>query len=623
MFNIQDELSKLPHKPGVYLMHDCDDNVIYVGKAINLYNRVRSYFRVSTKKTLKIQRMVSLIDHFEYIVVDSELEALVLENNLIKEYNPKYNTLLKDSKTYPYIKITLNEEYPRLLMVRKTAKDKAKYFGPYTSAKAVNDTIELLNSTYCLRSCNKRCEAGAVNDRPCLNYHMKRCLAPCQGNVDKEDYMNRVKLAADFCNGNDRTILKTLKERMDEASSSLDFENAIKYRDLYESAARIIERQKITDADEEDRDVLGIATDETDAVVQVFFIRNGKMIGREHHHIGETEGLTEREILTEFVKRYYTGTPFLPREIMLPFEIDESVIIEEWLTQIKGVKVKLIVPKIGGKEKFVELAGKNAGLVLLQDKEKIIREEKRTRGALLELEELTGLENINRVEAYDISNTNGFENVGSMVVFEGGKPVKGDYRKFKIKSVEGPNDYACLHEVLTRRFVHGFEERKRLAKENLEASYGSFARFPDLILMDGGRGQVNICKEVLDELKLNIPVCGMVKDDNHNTRGLYVEGVEIDINKSGEAFKLITRIQDEAHRFAIEYHKSLRNKASVHSILDDISGIGPARRKALMRSFDSIEEIKNASVERLMGVDSINQEAALNIYNFFHKDLNN
>ncbi len=621
MFNIEEELGKLPHKPGGYIMHDEKDNVIYVGKAVNLYNRVRSYFRASTKKTLKIQRMVSLIHHFEYIVVDSELEALVLENNLIKEYSPKYNTLLKDSKTYPYIKVSLNEDYPRIFMVRKTYKDKAKYYGPFTSAQAVNETISLLNATYGLKTCNKTVEEGKANGRPCLNYHMKRCIAPCRGCVSVEEYRNRVNLAMDFLNGNDKTIVRDLKAKMEEASERLDFEEAIKYRELLESAARIVERQKITDTDEGDRDIIGICADETDAVIQVFFMRGGKMIGREHHHIGEIEGAKKKEILTEFVKRYYTGTPFVPREIMLPFEIDESEIIAEWLSGIKGVKVKLLTPKVGTKERLVELACKNAETVLTRDKERLIIEEKTTRGAMEELCDILDLPDARRVEAFDISNTNGFENVGSMVVFEDGKPVKGDYRKFKIRSVEGPDDYACMHEVLSRRFLHGFNEREQLSAENMENSYGSFARFPDLLLMDGGKGQVNIAKQVLSELKLDIPVCGMVKDDNHNTRGLYVEGEEISIKRTSEAFKLITRIQDEAHRFAIEYHKSLRSKQQVHSVLDDIPGIGPARRKALMRSFDSIAEIKEASVERINAVDGITKEQAERVYAFFHTDM--
>ncbi|MBO7357228.1 MAG: excinuclease ABC subunit UvrC [Lachnospiraceae bacterium] len=621
MFNIPEELSKLPHKPGVYLMHDANDNIIYVGKAVNLFNRVRSYFRASTKKTIKIERMVSLIDHFEYIVVDSELEALVLENNLIKEYNPKYNTLLKDSKTYPYIKVSMGDDFPKISMVRRTGKDKSRYFGPYTSANAVNDTIELLNATYGLRSCNKKCAEGVEIDRPCLNFHMGRCMAPCRGNVSRDEYMKHVDQALDFLNGNDKSILKNLREKMEAASESLNFEDAIKYRELLENATRIIERQKITDSDEEDRDIIGISKDDEDAVVQVFFIRNGKMIGREHHHIPEIQGLTKKEILTEFVKRYYTGTPFVPREIMLPMEIDEEEAIAEWLSYVKGKKVKLLIPKIGQKEKLVELANKNASIVLNKDREKLILEEKRTKGAINELGDLLNMPGLSRVEAYDISNTNGFQNVGSMVVFEGGKPVKGDYRKFRIKTVSGPDDYACMHEVLTRRFTHGFEEQRKLSDENLEKDYGSFARFPDLILMDGGRGQVNIALKVLSELNINIPVCGMVKDDNHNTRGLYVDGKEIDIDKRSESFKLITRIQDEAHRFAIEYHKSLREKRQVHSVLEDIPGVGEKRRLALMRSFKSIDDIKKAEVTALAAVDGMNKASAEAVYNFFHTDF--
>lgn len=621
MFDIAEELSKLPHKPGVYLMHDKNDNIIYVGKAKILYNRVRSYFRAATKKTPKIQRMVSLIDHFEYIVVDSELEALVLENNLIKEYNPKYNTLLKDSKTYPHIKVTLNEEYPRLLSVRKTAKDKAKYYGPFTSNEAVTGILELLNATYGLRTCNRACKYGTSNDRPCLNYHMGRCLAPCTGTVSPEEYRERIDKAMDFLNGNDKSIVSLLKSKMEAASERMNFEEAIKYRELLQSAAKIIERQKITDSDEEDRDIIGIACDKQDSVIQVFFIRNGKMIGREHHHIGDTEGQEPAEILSEFIQRYYTGTPYIPKEVMLPFEIEDVSTIEEWLSYVKGRRVKVLIPKIGDKEKLVELANKNASLVLIQDKEKILQEEKRTKGAMQELGALLGMDNLHRVEAYDISNTNGFENVGSMVVFEDGRPVKGDYRRFKIKTVAGPDDYACMYEVISRRFIHGFEEKKRLDAENLENTYGSFARFPDLILMDGGRGQVNIAKRVLEELKINIPVCGMVKDDTHSTRGLYVDGVEIDINKHSEAFKLITRVQDEAHRFAIEYHKSLRAKSQVHSVLDDIEGIGPKRRLALMRSFDSIEAIKSASLEQLKEVEGISEAQAEVIWKFFHRDF--
>lgn len=618
MFDVKSELDKLPKQPGVYLMHDEKDNIIYVGKAVNLYNRVRSYFRAGVKHTPKINKMISLIDHFEYIVVDSDLEAFVLENNLIKEHNPKYNTLLKDSKTYPYIKVTLNEDYPRIIKVRTSTRDKARYFGPYTSEFSVGKIIELLNATYSLRTCNKKVCEGVENDRPCLNYHMNRCLAPCSGNVSKEEYRKNVEAAIDFLNGNDKSLIKDLKTKMQEASERMDYEEAMRYRDILESADFIIQKQKISNSDEMDRDVVAIATDEDDAVVQVFFVRNGKMIGREHYHIGEITGMPEREILSEFLKRYYSGTPFIPKEIMLPFEIEDGEMMEEWLSSLKGTKCKLMVPKMGTKERLVELAKNNALIVLRQDKEKIVNEEKRTTGAFNELKELLQLPEITRVEAFDISNTNGFENVGSMVVFENGKALKSDYRKFKIRSVSGPDDYACMYEVLSRRFMHGFEERKKLETLDIEAKFGGFSKFPDLILMDGGRGQVNIACKVLKELELSIPVCGMVKDDHHRTRGLYVDGKEIDIDTHSEAFKLITRVQDEAHRFAIEFHKSLRSNKQVKSLLDEIEGIGPKRKRILMGAFESIEDIKNASIEDLKVIEDIPEGVAKSIYNFFH-----
>ena len=621
MFNIKEELDKLPKQPGVYLMHDKEDNIIYVGKAVNLFNRVRSYFRIMNNRTPKIERMISQIDHFEYIVVDSELEALVLENNLIKEYNPKYNTLLKDSKTYPYIRVSVNEKYPRITMVRRVGKDKAKYYGPYTSAQAVGDIIELLNATYMLRTCNKKVEFGISTDRPCLNYHMKRCIAPCTGLVTVEEYKKNVDLALDFLNGNDKTLIKDLKAKMEAASEAMDFEEAIRYRELIESANRIIERQKITDNGFEDRDIIGEAHDEKDAVIQVFFVRNGRMIGREHHFVHEIEGMESPEIVKEFIQRYYTGTPYIPSTLMLQTEIDESDIIEKWLSKLRGGSCRIVNPKIGQKEKLVELAAQNAQLVLTQDKERILAEERKTKGALKELSDLLEMEGLNRLEAFDISNTNGFENVGSMVVFEGGKPVKGDYRKFKIRSVEGPDDYSCMYEVLSRRFIHGFEDKKKMSEGALDDRYGSFSRFPDLILMDGGRGQVNVCLRVLKELNISIPVCGMVKDDNHRTRGLYVDGVEIPIDKHSEGFKLITRVQDEAHRFAIEYHKSLREKKQTHSVFEDIPGVGPKRRRALMAAFESVEDIKNASLEEIAEKTDIPTNVASEIYKYFHPSL--
>ena len=619
MFDIQEELKKLPDKPGVYIMHGLSDEIIYVGKAVILRNRVRSYFRESTVKSPKIQKMVTQITRFEYIVTDSELEALVLENNLIKEHNPKYNTMLKDDKTYPYIKVTLGEEYPRVMFSREMKKDKSRYFGPYTSMGAVKDVVELINKLYGLRTCRKNLPRDFGKDRPCLQYHMKQCMAPCTGNVPKEEYRQQVQKALDFLNGEYTAELKRLKEKMTEASDNLEFEEAIRYRDLYASVKRISERQKITDSDGEDKDIIAMAKDEEDAIVQVFFVRGGKLIGREHFYMTNVSECQNAEILSDFVKQYYSGTPFIPRELLLQEEIEDKETIENYVSMKRGGKVKISIPKKGKKEKLVELAAENAALVLSKDREKIKREEGRTIGAVKEIGKWLELPDIVRMEAFDISNTNGFENVGSMVVYEKGKPKRSDYRKFKIKTVAGPDDYACMHEVLTRRFLHGIEESKELEDKNMQTEFGSFTKFPDLILMDGGRGQVNIALQVLEELKLNIPVCGMVKDDNHRTRGLYYNNVEIPVDTNSEGFKLITRIQDEAHRFAIEYHRSLRSKKQVDSVLDKIPGVGPARRKALMRHFKSIEEIKNATVEMLCEIPEIPQSAAEEIYAFFRK----
>lgn len=618
MFDIEEELKKLPKEPGVYIMRDAKDTILYVGKAINLHNRVRSYFRDHIGRGPAIDKMVSLIARFEYIVTDSELEALVLENNLIKENSPKYNTLLKDDKTYPYIKVTLGEEYPRILFSRTMKKDRSKYFGPYTSAAAVKDTIELLNKLYCLRTCNRSLPRDIGLERPCLNHHIKQCLAPCQGYVSKEQYREQVDQALEFLGGNYNMILKDLESKMKAAAETLDFEAAAGYRDLYNSVKSVSQKQKITDSVGEDKDVIALYQDETEAVVQVFFVRDGKLIGREHYYMTHVIENDKPGILENFVKQFYAGTPFIPRELMLQYEIGDSELIEKWLTERKGARVYLRVPKIGSKEKLVELAAQNAKHILEQDRERLKREEGRTIGAVKEIAGLLGLRGIERMEAFDISNINGFENVGSMIVFEKGKPKPSDYRKFRIKTVSGPDDYACMREVLTRRFRHGMEETKELEVKNLDREYGSFTKFPDLLMMDGGRGQVNIALSVLEELDIHIPVCGMVKDDNHRTRGLYFNNVELPIDTHSEGFKLITRVQDEAHRFAIEYHRSLRSKSQVKSVLDDIPGVGPARRKALMRHFKSIEEIKNASVEELAALPELNQRAAEGIYQFFH-----
>ena len=619
MFNVEEELKKLPRKPGVYIMRDDKDVILYVGKAINLHNRVRSYFRENIGRGPAIDQMVSLIARFEYIVTDSELEALVLENNLIKENSPKYNTLLKDDKTYPYIKVTVGEDYPRILFSRTMKKDKSRYFGPYTSAAAVKDTIELLNKLYQLRTCNRVLPRDIGIERPCLNYHIKQCLAPCQGYVSKEEYRQQVAGALEFLNGNYSPILKDLEEKMKKAAEAMEFEDAARYRDMLSSVRQVSQKQKITEGVGEDKDILALYQDETEAVVQVFFVRDGKLIGREHYYMTHVPENNKPAILQDFVKQFYAGTPFIPRELMLQYEIEDAELIEKWLSERKGSRVYLKVPKIGSKEKLVELAAQNAKLVLSQDREKLKREEGRTIGAVKEISDLLQLPltGTARMEAYDISNINGFENVGSMVVYEKGKPKRSDYRKFKIKSVSGPDDYACMREVLTRRFRHGMEESRELEEQEMDQEYGSFTKFPDLILMDGGRGQVNIALSVLEELGIDIPVCGMVKDDNHRTRGLYYHNIELPIDTHSEGFKLITRIQDEAHRFAIEYHRSLRSKTQVKSVLDDIPGVGPARRKALMRHFKSLEEIRQATVEELMEIPEMNERTAQEIVAFF------
>lgn len=619
MFNFEEELKKLPHKPGVYIMRDEDDVILYVGKAIDLHNRVRSYFRENIGRGPMIDKMVTLIARFEYIVTDSELEALVLENNLIKEHSPKYNTLLKDDKTYPYIKVTVGEPYPRILFSRLMKKDKSRYFGPYTSAAAVKDTIELLNKLYKLRTCNRSLPKEIGNDRPCLNYHIKQCTAPCQEYVSQEQYLAQVAGALEFLNGNYNPILRDLEEKMKDAAERLDFEEAAGFRDLHASVKMVSQKQKITDSAGEDKDIIALYKDENEAVVQVFFVRDGRLIGREHYYMTHVSESAKPQILEDFVKQFYAGTPFIPRELMVQFEIGDVGLIEKWLSERKGGRVYIRVPKIGQKEKLVELAAQNAKLVLDQDREKLKREEGRTIGAAREIAALLGLPQVNRMEAYDISNINGFENVGSMVVYEKGRPKRSDYRKFRIKTVSGPDDYACMREVLTRRFIHGMEESRELEEKQMDREYGSFTKFPDLLMMDGGRGQVNIALSVLKELHIDIPVCGMVKDDNHRTRGLYFNNVELPIDTRSEGFKLITRVQDEAHRFAIEYHRSLRSKTQVKSTLDGIPGIGPARRKALMRHFKSIEEIKAADVETLMEAPEIPKHVAEDIYWFFRK----
>ncbi|MCR4739097.1 MAG: excinuclease ABC subunit UvrC [Lachnospiraceae bacterium] len=634
-FNIEEELKKLPDNPGVYIMHDEDDVIIYVGKAVVLKNRVRSYFRESTSKTAKIRQMVEHISWFEYVVTGSELEALVLENNLIKEHQPKYNTLLKDDKTYPYIKVSVNEDYPRIYMTRQVKKDNARYFGPFTSANAVKDTIELLQKLYGIRPCGKKISANAsskgggdmgdeASGNPgdprgtCLYYHMGRCKAPCIGAVTKEEYRDMLRGALDFLNGNFRPLINDLKERMQSASEALDYEKAIEYRNLLNSVSQVTQKQRITDSASDDKDIIAMAREADSVIIQVFYVRGGKIIGREHHYMGNVYDAEDADLIRDFILQFYAGTPYIPKELLIPVSVEDPEVIGEWLSQKRGSRVHILTPVKGKKEKLIELAERNAEIVLKQDLEKVKTEEKRTKGAVREISKLLGLSDIVRMEAYDISNISGYDSVGSMVVYENGKPKRNDYRKFKIKTVEGPDDYASLYEVLSRRFMHGLMEAEE-KKEGLKDGPDRFSRFPDLIMMDGGKGQVHMALKVMEELDLDIPVCGMVKDDNHRTRGLYYRDVEIPIDKDSEGFKLITRIQDEAHRFAIEYHRHLRKGTQVHSILDDIKGIGVKRRRALMHHYESIEDIKNATVEELKKVPSMDERTARAVYGFFHQ----
>ncbi len=617
-FCLEEELKKLPDSPGVYIMHDKDDVIIYIGKAVSLTRRVHQYFQPSHDEGIKKAQMVENIHHFEYIVTDSELEALVLECNLIKEHRPKYNTMLRDDKTYPYIKVTLGEAYPRVLFTRQMKKDRSRYFGPFTSASSVKDTIDLVQKLYKIRTCNRKFPETIGKDRPCLNYHMKQCQGLCLGHVTEEEYGENIASAIDFLSGNYKPVEKMLEEKMYQASSKMDSERAAEYRDLLESVRTCVEKQKITSASNEDQDFIATASSEEDAVVQVFFVRSGKLIGREHFFINIRADESKSDVVGAFLKQYYGGTPFIPKEIYLQEELPDAKLLEDYLSEKRGSRVHLLSPSRGDKKKLLDLAEKNASLVLSQDLDRIKREEGRTIGALKEIAGWLNLQQVDRLEAFDISNTSGFQSVGSMVVFEKGKPLRSDYRKFRLRTVEGPDDYKSMREVLTRRFSHGLEEMEELEEKGMDQSLGSFTKFPDVIMMDGGRGQVNIALEVLAELGLSIPVCGMVKDDHHRTRGLYYHNVEIPIDTHSEGFKLITRLQDEAHRFAIEYHRSLRGKNQVHSFLDDIEGIGPARRKALMKAYDSMEEMAAASVEELSGVGSMNLQSAEAVYNYLH-----
>ena len=607
MFDISEELKKLPSRPGVYIHHDSRDEIIYIGKAKSLKNRVSQYFQNGQKHSPKIERMVSQIAWFEYIVTDSEVEALILENNLIKEHHPRYNTRLKDDKTYPYIRLSVTEAFPRLQLTRKIRKDKEKYYGPYPNVYEVRNTISLLNHVYHLKTCTRVLPRDIGKERPCLNYHIGKCDAPCAGKITAEEYATRIDAVRKFLEGSSKEILTYIKTEMKKVSDALEYEKAGEWKSLLDSATKVAAAQKMEYAPGEDRDVVGMCREGFEAIMQVFFIRRGKLLDREHFYLTLAPEESDGEILSSFIKQYYSGSPQLPSEILLPSDIEDKETIEAWLQKKAGRKVSLLIPQKGKKEKMVELAEQNARMVLEQDKEKVKKEEVRTKGAVTEISRMLGINYARRVESYDISNISGYLSVGSMVVFEDGKPKKNDYRKFRIKTVVGADDYASMAEVITRRLEH------------------PEWTMPDMLLIDGGQGQVHSVKEAIaklvengaDDRLLNIPVCGMVKDDRHRTRGLFYEGKEYTMDRTKDPFRLLTRIQDETHRFAIEYHRNLRSKGQVHSVLDDIPGIGPKRRLALIRHFKSIDKVKEASLEELLQVEGMNERAAQSVISFF------
>lgn len=616
MFDIPAELKKLPESPGVYIMRDKTDDIIYVGKAKILKNRVRQYFQNSANHSLKVKQMVSNIDHFEYIVTGSEVEALILENNLIKKHNPKYNILLKDDKTYPYIKVTTNEMFPRVFVTRKLLKDKNKYFGPFTNSSAVKENIALIDKIWQVRRCSKVFPRDIGKSRPCLNYHIGQCKAVCTGKVSEEEYNKMIGEILDFLSGKTENVVKSLTSKMLKYSAEMKFEKAAEVRDTIESIKILNQKQIIENLHIDDRDVIGFARGIRECIMQIFFIRGGKITGREHFMLEECEGVEDKELMTQFVQQFYSGTPFIPKEVILQCEIDDFDLISQWLSEQKGQRVNVLVPQKGERKSLVLMAQNNAKIVLDKFGAEIRREHKRTKGALEEIQKALNIDfELNRIESYDISNTQGFESVASMVVFENGLPKRSDYRKFKIKTIIGPDDYGSMEEVITRRFTRYINETS--GDENVKKA--GFDKKPDMIFLDGGKGQISAVQKALTNLNLYVPVCGMVKDDRHRTRALMYNGEEIELPYTSEGFKLLTRMQDEVHRFAIEYHRKLREKKQVHSILDDISGIGSVRRKALMKHFGDINAIRRAEVEELQQVDGMNIKSAEAVYNFFRK----
>lgn len=602
MFDIQEQLKKLPGEPGVYLMKDENDKIIYVGKAISLKNRVRQYFQSSKNHSSKVKSMVKNIKSFEYIITDSELEALILECNLIKKYRPKYNVLLRDDKTYPYIKVTVNEDYPRVLKVRRVLKDKAKYFGPYTNVEAVNDTLDVIRNIYPIRTCNIDIDRAIKNKmRPCLNYHIKRCIGPCTGHVSKVEYNKMIEEILLFLSGKEEKLIEILKEKMNKCSMEFNFEEAAIYRDKILNLQEMMQKQKIdVSTDNVNQDIIAMAYNDEEACVQSFFIRHGKVVGREHFILEGTKDSSKEAILSSFVKQFYMKAEYIPKEIIIESEIEDQVVLEEWLSNIKGQKVFIRIPQKGDKKSLIAMVKKNAMEYLEKFSSLNKRKYEKSEGALIELAEVIGLgEAPRRIESYDISNIQGVDSIGAMVVFTNGLKDKKEYRRYKIKTVEGPNDYDSMAEILERRLQKG--------------------DFPDLILLDGGKGQVSAVQKVFDKYNIDIPLWGMYKDDRHRTKGLICATKEIELDRTSNLYRFVASIQEEVHNYAISYHRSLRNKSLTKSTLDDIPGVGEKRKKALLSHFKNIEEIKNASIEELSEIDGLNKRVAQNIYDYFRK----
>ncbi|MBI5995774.1 excinuclease ABC subunit UvrC [Clostridium perfringens] len=618
MFDFQHQLKILPDKPGVYIMKNSLGEVIYVGKAKVLKNRVRQYFQNSKNHSEKVRAMVKNIAEFEYIVTDSEMEALILECNLIKKYSPRYNIALKDDKFYPFIKITTNEDFPRVYVTRNFAKDGNRYFGPYTNGTAVYEVMGLIKKLFPLRTCKKAIVEGGEPTRACLNYHINLCKAPCAGYISKAEYWEMIDEIISILDGTDTSIIKKLKVEMEKAAEELEFEKAAKIRDRILAIELIREKQKMFTVKEGDEDFIDLYTDEKDGCAQVFFVREGKVTGREHFMIENISDDPVKEVISSFIASFYGGTAQIPKTIYVPEEIEDQELIEKFLTEKRGSKVWIKVPKKGDKKNLLDMVRNNAKIMLDQFKEKMVEEKELNKSALTELADVLGLDSLPaRIEAYDISNIQGVDSVGTMVVFENGKAKNSDYRRFKIKSVKGPNDYESMREILSRRFSHGLEEVNKIKERNLEYSKGKFCIFPDLIMMDGGKGQVNIALEVLKDFGIEIPVCGLVKDDKHRTRGIIFNNEEILIRRGSGLMNLITRVQDEVHRYAITYHRSLRDKRTLHSILEDIPRIGEKRRRNLLMKFGSIDNIKKASMEELLDTPGIDKRAAESIKQYF------